>query len=99
MLLRLKKKYQFDYSDVTKSLWKMILAIIVMLIPLWGLSFVIDINVHNRIMSLVVIAIYSAVGAITYLGISHKMKLITDVSGSNPIRRILNKFKRKQTSE
>jgi O-antigen/teichoic acid export membrane protein len=99
MLLRLKKKYQFDYSDVIKSLWKMILAIIVMLIPLWGLSFVIDINVHNRIMSLVVIAIYSAVGAITYLGISHKMKLITDVFGSNPIRRILNKFKRKQTSE
>ena len=92
MLFALKKKYGFNYSNIFKTLWKTLFALIVMMAVLFILNFVFPVNVVDRMVSLLVIIVYTIIGAITYILVSYKTGLMEKVFGKEFLDKILVKL-------
>ena len=95
ILVYLKKKFKFDYSGNIKPIFKIISSVIIMLLLLMLLSLVVPLSVASRFKSILIIALYSVVGAIIYILMSYKLGLLSDVFGDDYMKKIKKIFLRK----
>lgn len=96
MFYLLKKKYNFSYKSTFKAIGKMIIALVCMFIVLFGMNFILPVNVTTRSMSLIIITVYAIVGALVYFFVSYKIGLIKDVLGNDFFSGIIKKFSHKK---
>lgn len=92
----IKKYTNISYKDTFNRFIKTLINVIVMLLCLILLSKLIPINNLSRVGYLIITFIYAIVGAVIYLFISTKTKLIYDIFGNNIYKRILHKIKIKK---
>ena len=95
LLLSLRRKFNLNYSNNIKSIFKIIGCVLMMIFVLWILSLFVPLTVTGRFKSIFVIALYSIVGAIVYMFMSYKLGLFTDVFGDDYIKKIKKLFLRK----
>lgn len=97
VLILLKRKYKFSYSNTLKCLPKVAVSLILMLLVLNVANIFINIPNSNRFMAILNIVIYAAIGALVYLGVSQKMNLIRETFGDKIIDKFFGKFKKNQS--
>lgn len=95
LLLSLRRKFNLNYLDNIKSIFKIIGCVLMMILVLWILSLFVPLTVTGRFKSIFVIALYSIIGAIIYMFMSYKLGLFTDVFGDDYIKKIKKLFLRK----
>ena len=95
LLLSLRRKFNLNYSNNIKSIFKIIGCVLMMIFVLWILSLFVPLTVTGRFKSIFVIALYSIVGAIIYMFMSYKLGLFTDVFGDDYTKKIKKLFLRK----
>lgn len=95
IMLALKHKFKFNYTDSLRAVLKIFLTLIVMVLVLSGLSLIIPLTVTSRLKSIIIIIPYIIVGAAVYIGMAYKIGLLNDVFGDKKIKTIINKILKK----
>ncbi len=90
----LNKEYHFKYKEIIKTLKKIAVPLITMLVVVILIKLVIKIDYTNRLLVVGYIGLVSMVGAIVYFLVAFKMGLTNDILGNDLIKRIKGKFKR-----
>ncbi len=91
-LIYLNRNLKISYEKTIIYLINIIFANIVMLIILFLFKTIIPLSITSRIVSLVVVIIYSLVGAIVYLTITYKNKTFENIFGNKVKNQILDKL-------
>ena len=87
----LKKENNLNYKSTFKTLLKILVPTISMLVILYILKIFLPFENLNKVKSILYITIYTLVGGIVYIAISFKLKLFNTVFGSS----FINKLKKK----
>ena len=87
----LKKENNLNYKSTFKTLLKILVPTISMLVILYILKIFLPFENLNKVKSILYITIYTLVGGIVYITISFKLKLFNTVFGSS----FINKLKKK----
>ncbi len=95
IILALKKQHKFSYRDTFKPFFKTSISLIAMLTVLFLMTQVIPLTTTSRLSSILIIIPYALIGALVYLFVAHKLKLIDDIFGSKFIKNIFDKIKSK----
>ena len=74
-------RYNISFEKTVKHLIEVIVGIIIMVVVLFLLSLFIKLDYNNRLMSLLVVFIYSFIGAVTYLFYTYKTGTMKAVFG------------------
>ena len=74
-------RYNISFEKTVKHLVEVIVGIIIMVVVLFLLSLFIKLDYNNRLMSLLVVFIYSFIGAVTYLFYTYKTGTMKAVFG------------------
>ncbi len=82
-LIWLNKTRKVNYLQTLKQLGKVMISLIAMLIVMFILSYLIPLDVSNRVLSVAIIIIYTLVGSSIYLFIAHKTNVIKETFGDN----------------
>lgn len=88
------KDLKVSYKETFKTLIKVGYTIIIMCIALLLMKYIIPVNNHGRIASLLIVALYGIVGATIFILISFKNNVIKDIVGEKNINNISNKIKK-----
>lgn len=86
------KKFNISIKNITLIAIKATIITIIMSLVLKLLSLIIPLVYNTRIEAILIIALYTVIGGITYLGIAYKIGLIQDVFGTTFIKKIISKF-------
>ena len=92
-LLLLKKKYNFEFRFILKTLLKIMLCLILMLGFLFFLSLFIKMTSISRVGSIIYITIYSIAGCVIYVATAVKINLVGDIFGINSVKAIIKKLR------
>lgn len=92
-LLLLKKKYNFKFRFILKTLLKIMLCLILMLGFLAFLSLFIKMTSISRVGSIIYITIYSIAGCVIYIATALKINLFGDIFGINSVKAIIKKLR------
>ena len=92
----MKKKYNLNLKESYKSGFKSLLFTGIMIGILFLISLVVPLNNVNRFISVLLVIGYALVGAIIYLVMTYKAKLLQDVFGDDFLTKIKNKLKMKR---
>ena len=95
ILIRFKKIKEIKYRDTVIMSGKILFSTIIMIILLKLLNIFIPFNNLTRMKSLVLIILYSLVGIISYLFMTHEFKIIQLLFGDK-LSKILEKFRAKK---
>ncbi len=95
-MIYLKKKYQFQYTDISKMFRKILVPLFTMIAVVILMKLFIPVSYDSRFSCLVYIAVISMVGATSYFIVSHKMGIIDEILGKNYLARLKNKFVHKK---
>ncbi len=87
----LSKRYNINYKDTFKEFFRVIVGVLFMVLSLALLKVFVPILVSNRFMNILVIALYSIIGALVYFLVMIKLGTVKRIFGEE----ILSKFKRK----
>ena len=90
-LVVLRRKYKINFEVVVNNFINIVCASFLMVLVLFVCKLFIPITSDNRIMNLVIILVYTVIGAIVYFTYNHFSKLTNRVFGRN-IFKILNKL-------
>ena len=90
-LVVLKTKYKINFEEIVNNFINIMCSAFLMVIILFICKLFIPITSTNRIMNLVIILIYTVIGAIVYFVFNHFSKLTNKVFGRD-IFKILNKL-------
>ena len=90
-LFVLKNKYKINFEEIINNFINIMCSSFLMVIVLFICKLFIPITSTNRIMNLVIILIYTVIGAIVYFVFNHFSKLTNRVFGKD-ILKILNKL-------
>lgn len=90
----LKKTYQFQYHEVKKTICKIGIPLLTMIVVVLLMKLFIPIDYDSRFACIMYIGIIAIVGAFSYFIISHKMGLIDEILGKNYLQKLKNKFVR-----
>ena len=88
-LLSLKKDIKVDYSKTIKVVARIILSLVIMFIVLTLLKFIVPLNNSSRMISILVVILYSLVGAVIYFALTYKLKVVDAILGKNFLNKIL----------
>ncbi len=88
-LVSLKKQCKLAYRETFNVLVKMIIPTALMMLMVFGLSFVLPINYGSKLSCIIYVAINAVVGAIVYFLVSFKFGIIEKVLGKNMFNKIL----------
>ena len=95
LLIRLNKKYQINYNESAKMLWKSLLSTGLMAALLFVLNMFVPMNNTSRIMSVFICALYGLLGASIYFLSMIKLKAIPSINNVNDVFNIIkNKLKK-----
>lgn len=89
----LHKDLKFNYKEIRNTLIKVLIPTLSLVMVLILLKLVINTNVTGRIESLLVCLPYAILGGLTYIVVSYKIGLLSDILGKNYIDKILKKLK------
>lgn len=92
----IKKRIKVDYKDTFDKIGKIIFVTSIMTIILLFMRFIIPIDSTNRLISLLVSALYGIIGLVIYLFIMIKNKTIYKIFGDNIFDKIKNKLNKKR---
>jgi len=92
----LQKELKFTYKPILNILKKLLLPTLAMVGSLYLLHFILPIRSDALINIIIVCIIYTIVGAVIYLTITYKNKLLHDVFGEEYIDNILKKLRLKK---
>lgn len=92
----MKKKYNLNLKESYKSGFKSLLFTGIMIGILFLISLVLPLNNASRLTSVLLVIGYALVGAIIYLVMTYKAKLLQDVFGDDFLTKIKNKLKMKR---
>ena len=96
-IIVLKKKYKINFEETIKEILNILMAVIVMVLVLFGLKQFIPIDTSSRLMEILVVALYAVIGAIIYILVLYKTNTINNIFGKEKIDKILRKkTKRKE---
>lgn len=90
-LVVLRRKYKINFEEIVNNFINIMCSAFLMIIVLFILKLFIPITSTNRIMNLVIILVYTVIGAIVYFVYGHFSKLTNKVFGRD-IFKILNKL-------
>ena len=91
-LFLLKKEFNFKYNDLFKSVLKIIITCLVMLIPLLLLNKVVDWQSYSIIKSFLIMILYALIGGIIFVIISYINNLLYEIFGKDVIDKFLIKL-------
>lgn len=91
-LSSLKKEHKLSYKKTFKTLKKLLIPTLAMIIVVFIFKKIIPINYDSKLSSLVYVCICSIMGAITFILISFKMKLVEEVMGKSMTNKIIKKL-------
>ncbi len=91
-LYLLKKDYHLVYKDTIKTFIKILLPTIIMVIVVCILKHIVPLDIYSKTSCVIYVGIISIVGAITYLYISYKQGLLTDIFGKEYLNKIIKKL-------
>ena len=90
-LFVLKSKYKINFEEIVNNFINIMCSAFLMVLVLFFCKLFIPITSTNRIMNLVIILVYTVIGAIVYFTYNHFSKLTNKVFGRD-IFKILNKL-------
>ena len=88
----LSKKLQVNYSDTLNKMFNIIFNILIMITILMLFKLIIPIDTIDRFEALFILLIYTLMGFLTYLVISFKQGLITNIFGTLIVEKIISKI-------
>lgn len=92
VIIILKKKFKFKYNDIVKTISKMVLPLISMMLVLTiGLFIKME---HNLINTFIKLILFGGLSMITYLIVGYRNGLMVSIFGSNSINKIKNKLRK-----
>lgn len=94
-LFILKRQHNLDYSNTLKTLKKMLLPTLAMILVVVGLKVIIPVNMDSRVSCIIYVAVISIIGALVYIGIAFKNNLLYDSFGEKRLKSIIKKLTRK----
>lgn len=93
ILIFLSRKYEINFKETLKVSLKILISVIIMYLGLSLIKYVIPFP-NSRVLSFVIVAIYSLIGMIIYLFALKKFNLINQVLGKELMLKIKRKLKR-----
>ena len=90
-LVVLRRKYKINFEEIVNNFINIMCASFLMVLILFICKLFIPITSDNRIMNLVIILVYTVIGALVYFAYNHFSKLTNKVFGKD-IFKILNKL-------
>lgn len=93
-LLFLNKKYKVDYEETIKRLLDVLTAVITMTIVLLLMKYIFPVTSASKLINILIIIIYVAIGGIIYLGITLKSGALYKIFGEDILYKIKKKLKK-----
>ena len=87
-IIILHSKYKISFENVLKNFIDILCVSLLMVVVLMVLKFFIPISYSNRLSCLLIILLYSLVGATVYFAYANKTKLTSNIFGKNMINSI-----------
>ena len=91
-LMYLKKKHNLKYMDTCKTLLKIVIPSVAMIVSVILLKKVVPVNLYSKFSCILYIAIMSIAGALVYLLIAWKQGLIEHVFGKRTLKKLKSKI-------
>ncbi len=88
----LRNRYKINFEPTFRELFNIIIAIICMVLVLFGLKYILPFNNLTRLNSIIYVLIYAVIGGLVYFGIVYKTKTIDNIFGAGSVKSIMNKF-------
>ena len=96
-MIFLKKKYKVNFDSTINEFLNILIAIIAMVLCLSAMKLVVPVTTPSRLKAILVVLIYTLVGAAIYIGITYATNTINHIFGARTVKNILNKlFRRKR---
>ncbi|MBQ4031788.1 MAG: polysaccharide biosynthesis protein [Bacilli bacterium] len=90
-LLSLRKQCNMRYGKTWRTVCKMVVPMLLMMLTVFGLSKIVPLNYYSRLSCIVYVAIVSIVGGLVYALVAAKMKLFSETFGKPMVSRIVRK--------
>lgn len=87
-LIWLNKTRKINYYSTLKQFGKVLICLTFMLVVMFILTMFIPLDIKNRLVSMVVIIVYTLMGMISYLFLAHKLNLIKETFENNIYQKI-----------
>ena len=94
LMYQVKRKTNISFVKALRTLIKVALCTIIMVLGLSILNLFIASYSISRFMSIIYIIIYGVVGAIIYLFMTYKSNTITEIVGKEFVNKLLIKFRK-----
>lgn len=91
-LLCLRKQCNMRYGKTWRTICKMIVPMVLMMLTVYGLSKVIPLDYNSRLSCIIYVGIISIIGGLVYLLVSAKMHLFSETFGKPMVSRIVKKI-------
>lgn len=98
-LIKLKKELKFNYKEITKNIKKVLIPSITMTLVLLIINIFVKLNIGGSLKIIIICLTYALLGGITYLSISYKMGLLSEVFGEEFTEKIIKKLKIKKVGD
>ena len=90
-LLSLRKQCNMRYGKTWRTVCKMIVPMLLMILTVFGLSKIVPLNYYSRLSCIIYVAIVSIIGGLVYAIVAAKMKLFSETFGKSMVSRIVRK--------
>ena len=90
-LISLKKQCDLHYGKTFRTVVKMIIPMLLMMLTVWGLSKVVPLNYYSRLSCILYVLVIALVGGLVYAIVAAKMHLFSETFGKPMINRIIKK--------
>jgi len=91
-MLSLKKDCGMKYTKVWKTLAKLLVPLVLMIVTVLLVNIILPVNYDSRLSCILYVAIEAIAGAIVYLTVSYKMGIITELFGKSIIKKLVKKI-------
>ena len=91
----IRKKYKFSYEDTLKKVFNIVLITLSMIIVLAVLRYFLPFVSTSRLINILYICLFTAVGLIVYFVIMFKTKVIYGIFGEENVAKLVRKLKRR----
>lgn len=95
-LSKLESELNFNYKEIIKTIKRLILPSISLILVLLILNLFINIDVTGRLNAIIVCTPFALIGGLTYIIITYKTGLLSDTLGSDYLDKILIKLRIKR---
>ena len=92
----LHRKYEVNYETTFKELVNVLCSAFFMIITLLVLRFTVPQVVLSRLLNILIIAVYTLIGALVYFFITYRIGTVKRIFGEELLDKISKKFKKRK---